>query len=242
MAIQTRHPAGPSANPAQQQPPHQRASQPSQPTARVPAPAATTTRLRRNPKWIALGIVALCLGALGSFVLYNQLADARDVVAVRTSVSRGAQITATDLTVVRVGDTPGVNTVPAAQLDALVGEHAAVDLPAGTMLAPVMIAPVVVPGIGHSLIGVKLDVGRAPNGFLRSGSPIRLIAVPPAGAAANYKDAYSNLSIDATVVDASGTADGQSVLLDVDVAADQAAQAATLAATARLVAVRDPEH
>lgn len=241
MAIQTRHPAGPSVTPAQPQPQNQRAGQSNQP-ARVPAPAATTVRLRRNPKWIALGIVALCLGALGSFVLYNQLADARDVVAVRTSVSRGAQITATDLTVIRVGVTPGVNTVPAAQLDGLVGEHAVVDLTAGTMLAPGMIASVVVPETGHSLVGVKLDVGRAPSGYLRSGSPIRLIAIPPPGAAATYKDAYSNLSIDATVVDASRTADGQSVLLDVDVVGNQAAQAATLAATSRLVAVRDPEH
>ena len=28
-------------------------------------------RSRRNPKWIALGIAALCLGAIGSFVLYK---------------------------------------------------------------------------------------------------------------------------------------------------------------------------
>lgn len=248
MATQTRQPGGRSANPGQQQPPSGQTpnrtpdQSVSQASARVPAPAATTARLRRNPRWIALGIVALCLGALGSFVLYNQLADARDVVAIRTSVSRGEPVTAAVLTVVRVGDTPGIGTVPAAQLDTLVGETATVDLTAGTLLAPGMIAPVVIPAAGHSLVGIKLDIGRSPNGFLRSGSPIRLIAVPPTGANATYQDAYSNLSIDATVVEANPTADGQAMLLDVDVAAGQAAQAATLAAASRLVAVRDPEH
>ncbi len=28
---------------------------------------------RRNPKWIALGIVALCLGALLSYAVYNRV-------------------------------------------------------------------------------------------------------------------------------------------------------------------------
>ena len=216
----------------------QAASQPA--LTRVPAPA--TARLRRNPKWVALGVIALCLGALGSFFLYNQLAEAREVVAVKASVFRGDVVTADDLTVVRVGSTPGIDTVPAAQLSGLVGQHARVDMMSGTMLAPGMVAPIVEPAAGHSVVGIKLTSGRAPNGFLRSSSPIRLVAIPPAGATPGYKDAYTGLAIQATVVTATPAADGQSVLVDVDVEAGQAAQAALLAATDRLVAVRDPEH
>ena len=36
---------------------------------------------RRNPKWIALGIVALCLGGLLSYVIYARVATETTVVS-----------------------------------------------------------------------------------------------------------------------------------------------------------------
>ena len=44
---------------------------------------------RRNPKWIALGIVALCLGGLLSYVIYARVATETTVVSVAQTVYRG---------------------------------------------------------------------------------------------------------------------------------------------------------
>jgi hypothetical protein len=186
--------------------------------------------------------VALCLGALGALFLYTDLSKAQTVIAVTSTVYRGSVVKATDLTAVTVGSTPGIRTVPAAQLDTLVGQRAAVDLLAGSLLPADAIAPVVLPAAKRALVGVNLPVGRAPQGFLDPGSAVRLIALPPEGSDPAYRDKYSNLAIQARVVDSTPGADGLSTLLNVDVGADQAATVGTLAAQNRVVVVRDAER
>ena len=47
---------------------------------------------RRNPKWIALGIVALCLGGLLSYVIYARVSTETTVVSVAQTVYRGEVI------------------------------------------------------------------------------------------------------------------------------------------------------
>ena len=47
---------------------------------------------RRNPKWIAIGIVAICLGGLLSYVIYAKVATESDVVAMAATVYRGEVI------------------------------------------------------------------------------------------------------------------------------------------------------
>ena len=205
-------------------------------------PTAPTARARRNPKWIALGVVALCLGALGSFFLYSELSHAQTVIAVSNTVYRGAVVKATDLTTVTVGTTPGIRTIPADELRSLVGQRAAVDLMAGTLLAPEALATIAVPAPDRTVVGVRLVSGRAPVGYLQPSSTIRLIAVPPAGADPAFKDAYTNMIIEARVVDSADVADGLSILLNVDVAADKGAAVGLLAAQERLVVVRDAER
>jgi len=83
----------------------------SDPSPSTPAPPPVPGR--RNPKWIALGIVALCLGALLSFVIYSRVADEIAVVSVVNTVHRGSTVTAADLTTVSVKAGAGVQTVPA---------------------------------------------------------------------------------------------------------------------------------
>lgn len=211
---------------------------PSQTETPVPQPRL---RSRRNPKWIALGIAALCLGALGSYVLYSDLAKSQTVVAVAATVYRGSLIEAADLTTVTVGSTPGIRTVPAADLDVLVGQRAAVDLVAGSLVPADAVSAAALPAQERAVVGISLVAGRAPEGFLTPGSPVRLVALPPDGAEPGYRDTYTNLAILARVVDTSPTADEMATLLNVDVAADQATTVGVLAAQNRLVVVRDAE-
>lgn len=216
-------------------------------SARPPKPAATVlpeppTRARRNPRWIALGVVALCLGALGSFFLYRDLSHAQTVVVVTQTVYRGSVVQSDDLGIATVGDTPGVRTVPADQLDSLVGQRATVDLAAGSLLPEGVVGPVTIPAAKRTLVGINLTTGRAPLGYLTPGSAVRLVAVPPEGAEPGFTDASSNLAVQARVVDSTSGADGGSVFVNVDVGADQAVVVATLAAQNRLVVVRDAER
>ncbi len=72
---------------------------------------------RRNPKWIALGIVALCLGGLLSYMIYARVASETAVVAAAHTVYRGETIEQGDLTTItlRGGSLP--KAVPATQLE-----------------------------------------------------------------------------------------------------------------------------
>ena len=77
---------------------------------------------RRNPKWIALGIVALCLGGLLSYMIYARVASETAVVAAAHTVYRGETIEQGDLATItlRGGSLP--HAVPATQLGDLVGQ------------------------------------------------------------------------------------------------------------------------
>src|SRR6476659_7149505 len=61
-------------------------------------PEAPRMAGRRNPRWIALGIVALCLGGLLSYVIYTQVAAQSAVVAMAHTVHRGAVVKPSALT------------------------------------------------------------------------------------------------------------------------------------------------
>jgi hypothetical protein len=197
---------------------------------------------RRNPKWIALGVVALCLGALLSYVIYSRVADQTSVVAVVTTVHRGQTVTAADLTSVRLSGGVEVGVVPASQLHDLVGRRAVYDLVGGSLLPVGAVADVVVPRTGHAVVGVRLVSGRAPSGEIPPGSPLRLVALPPAGAEVGFTDEYSGRTILAREISQVSGADGTSIVVNVDVGAAQAPVVALLASQERLAIVRDADR
>jgi hypothetical protein len=111
------------------------------------------------------------------------------------------------------------------------------DLPEGTILTPGTIAEVAIPAEGHAVVGIKLATGRAPAALLTPGSRIRLVALP--GASAADSEATDSLG-GKTVIDQAPGADGASIAINVDVESGQAPTIATLAASDRLVVIRDP--
>lgn len=203
--------------------------------------AAELPRLpgRRDPKWIALGVVALCLGALLSYVIYANVASEAAVVSVARTVYRGELLEAEDLTTVRLrgGALPGA--VPAAELDGLVGQRAVYDLPAGSVVAGSSVAATALPADGRSVVGVLLPGGNAPQALLLPSSPVRLVALPPASSSTATKDQLAGKTYAARVVSTAPAPDGTSIMVDVDVPQSQAASIALLAASQRLAVVRD---
>jgi hypothetical protein len=211
-------------------------------TATVPRSPATPQppRLpgRRNPKWIALGIVALCLGGLLSYVIYARVASESAVVAAAHTVYRGETIERSDLVTItlRGGSVP--HTIPAAQLDDLVGKRAAFDLVEGSLILETEIVGAAIPAEGRAIVGLKLAQGRAPGNLLLPSSRVRLIAMPAATDGSTSDELDGSVFV-GRVVDQSPAADGTSILVNVDVDAAVAPTIAALAAEDRIAIVRD---
>ena len=193
---------------------------------------------RRNPKWIALGIVALCLGGLLSYVIYARVATETAVVAAAHTVYRGEMIDRGDLATItlRGGSLP--HAIPTAQLNDLVGKRAAFDLVEGSVISSTAVTDAAIPAEGRAIIGLKVAPGRAPGNLLLPASRVRLIAIP-AAADSSLTDKLAGSIFVGNVIDQSQAADGTSILVNVDVDAAAAPTIATLAAQDRIAIVRD---
>ena len=190
---------------------------------------------RRNPKWIALSVVALCLGGLLSYVIYARLANETAVVTAAQTVYRGEVIDAVDLTTITLQGNSIAQAVPAADLDAMVGKRAAVDLVAGSVLVASAVTDESIPASGRAVVGLKLSAGRTPTSLLIPSAAVRLVALP----GQNGADDLTGNTFTARIIDQANGPDGTSILVNVDVAADQAAAIAQLAAQDRIALVRD---
>lgn len=194
--------------------------------------SAAPLRARRNLRWVAAGILAICLGGLGSVMLYTSLAGTRPVVAITRTVYRDQIITDADLGVVTVAASSGFATVAADRLPEVVGTSALTDLTEGSLLNPRMYGDPSVEA-GSALLGLKLAAGRLPSTVLAPGTVVLLVPVGRDGA-----DPPSGASVAARVAGAAAThADGAS-LIDVKVPESEAERVARLAAADQLVLVR----
>ena len=94
-------------------------------TTAVEAGIAPPPKLRRRPLLVVASVAAVCFGGLLGVWAYTSVTTAQEVVAVRSTVQRGALISREDLVTVRIGVDPALNPIPAAQLDGVVGQRAA---------------------------------------------------------------------------------------------------------------------
>ena len=196
--------------------------------------------VRRNPKWIALGIIAICVGGLLSYVIYARVATESAVVAMAATVYRGEVIDASDLTAVTLNGNPSVPSIPADQASSLVGQRASYDLVDGSLVAPSAVTTQdALPADKRAVVGMKLAGGRAPADFLLPGSPVRLVALPAPDAQPGVADPYAGKTFVARTVSSAPGPDAGSLFVDVDVPADQAPTIAMLAAQERLTVIRD---
>lgn len=196
---------------------------------------------RRNPKWIALGIVALCLGGLLSYMIYMRVASEIAVVATAHTLYRGETIEQDDLTTITLRGGALPQAVPAARLTDLVGKRAGFDLIEGSVIPSTAIVAEAIPAEGHAIVGLKLAPGRAPGNLLLPSSLIRLIALP-AVADGSTTDKLAGTIFVGRVIDQSPAADGTSIMVNVDVEAGAAPTVAMLGAQDRIAIVRDADR
>lgn len=214
-----------------------KAATPSPPAPEPATPQPPRIPGRRNPKWIALGVIALCLGALLSYAVYAKVATETSVVTITRTVYRGEAIGEDDLGRVVIQGDSFPQAVPATELPTLVGKRAAFDLPAGSVVSAGSITDVELPHAGQAAVGLKLASGRAPVELLLPASPVRLVALPAIDATTT--DRMAGKTFVARVIAQAPGADGTSTVVNVEVDSQQAPTIAMLAAQDRLAVVRD---
>lgn len=193
-------------------------------------------KLRRRPGVIVGSLVAVLVGASGTAWAWTVSSNASDVVAVRASVQRGEVIERADLLVVRVGVDPALKTIPAEELEALVGRRAATDLASGALLTPEQTTTQAAPGQGQSIVGVGLPEGSMPSEPLVNGDRVRVVDTPGAQAVSVVEDPPSVVG---TVVGVRVSENRQLTVVDVLLPADKAGRLAARAATGNVALVLD---
>ena len=203
--------------------------------------AVTGPQRPRNRSWGLVTLAALLVVGLGLAVAAwgLQVGDKASVLAIGQPVAKGQVVERGDLvskSVSGVGE-----AIPVEDLDTVVGQTAAVDLVAGQILIPAMVAAEPVPAAGQSVVGLALDPTRVPSAGLAAGDQVDVIAVPSAGgvqgdAAATEAPEVLAEAAEVYAVRGKSTAGGQ-LLLTVVVDAQAAAKIAAYSTQNRVAVV-----
>jgi flagella basal body P-ring formation protein FlgA len=206
------------------------------PATAAEAAIAPPPKLRRRPLLVVASIAAVCLGGLLGVWAYTSVTTTQEVVAVRSTVPRGALISREHLVTVRIGVDPALKPIPAAQLDGVVGQRAAMDLPAGGLVTEGSLAATVIPAQDMSVVGVAVPATLLPGEPLKAGDQVRVVATP--GQQGEVTDGEQRSST-ATVVGVYPNAESGQTVVSVEVPYDQAAELAARAATGKVAVVLD---
>jgi hypothetical protein len=218
----------------------------SRPAAPAPAPAAAEPDAAKSPRApravrpavdaklvaAAVGIIVVCTA--GAAALFATVSGTSPVVIATAPLAKGQLITGDELGTAAVAADPGVATLPADQLGALIGQRAAVDVPAGALLTPGSVTTAPVPGPGRALLGIAVTSAQAPLGDLAPGTAVRLIHVPDTPAEGGAPGA----PVPAVVVSSGFAPDGARVI-DVTTPAAAAADVSRWAAAGEVAVVVD---
>lgn len=205
------------------------------PTAFMPEPP----RAKRRWGVFAGMLLLVALGALGNVWLLSATTNAQEVVAARSTIERGSVIERDDLMVVRIELDPSLSTVPGDGLAGLIGQRAALDVAAGSLLTSGTVSAEVVPPAGQSLVGIGVDTSRMPGTALLAGDQVRVVSTPDV---TGLTTAAAQQAVEAVVVgieegtDATGIAQA---ILTLQVPAADAAGLAAMAATGNVAVVLD---
>ena len=206
-------------------------------SAAVPNPP----RVRRRWGLFAAMVLVVALGVLGNVWLLASTTSAQEVVAARSTIERGSVIAREDLMTVRIELDPSLHTVPGGDLAELVGQRAALDVAAGSLVTTEAVAETTVPADGYSLVGIGVAQARMPGVTLVAGDEVRVVATPQL-ATGTDTDA-TPMSVSAVVVGTQAGTDltgaGAQTIVTVQVPTADAAALAAMAATGNVVLVLD---
>lgn len=207
-------------------------------TGKAPVPRLVPPpKIRRRPVHIVATVAAIFVGAAIAAWGWTATTTSEAVVAARTTIPRGAVITADDLTTAQISGDNALKVIPGDEVDELVGKRAALDIAAGGLLTPEMTTNDNMPPAGKSIVGISLTPAQVPAITPRSGDKVRLVATTGEG---GETSSASPLTTSAEVIDSSTDEVSGNTVVDVLVPYADAAVLADRASTGNIALVVDP--
>ncbi|MGH8983557.1 MAG: SAF domain-containing protein [Acidimicrobiia bacterium] len=197
-------------------------------------------RRQRRAGMALLAVFVSIVAALVFLLWAGNLGGRSEVVGAARDVSAGDVIARGDLRVVRVAADSDVATVPAAELEGLVGKVAATPLFEGALITEEQVSAGAPLGDDEAIVGVLVKPGQAPLGSLRVGTTVQVVqTADPSGVSASTPEV---LSEGATVFavsepapdDASAAGVAGSVLVSLQVPTDASAAIVSAADAERI--------
>lgn len=190
-------------------------------------PQGVQLRARRSPRLVALGVLTVVMGALGSVALHNATTETMSVVGVTRHIERGQVLGAEDFAVVEVPQGFSVPTTPSAELDALIGHTALTDLPVGSFpqsshFGDDPLLP------GEALVGLRMQYGQLPVSAMPKGTVVQLVGLATEEGSPTL-DSRAVVEVAPRLLD-----DGSTFTLDLKVAEADAKTVAQLAAAGQI--------
>ncbi|KDA06953.1 hypothetical protein DC31_00235 [Microbacterium sp. CH12i] len=201
-----------------------------------PAAVGQPTKSRRRIWMIALGITIVLIGALATWYVTTTTSQTVSVLTIKSDVQRGEAITQEDLTTISIAGGQSTDTLTASQASTVVGQVAAVDLPAGSLVTSANVLDTLPVPENHSIVGIALTTSQLPSYRLSAGDAVRLVDTPVAQGEPPTEDPTT---FKATVFTSTYDETNQVWIIDVVVPTREAASIAARAATQRVSIVLD---
>ena len=142
-------------------------------TAHAPAVAPPRGRVRLSE--LAVGLLVTVTFALAAVLWHLNATSKVPALAAATTIERGEMIEATDLRVVYVASDDPLALMSSGESNAVVGRVALVDLAAGTLLTPAVVADAAALQEGDGVVGLALDPGPYPAIGLAPGDRVDVV-------------------------------------------------------------------
>jgi flagella basal body P-ring formation protein FlgA len=191
--------------------------------AKPPAPSPSRLSSRARGR-LAVGALVVAVGVLLNLAVYRGVNDRTPVLQLARDVPAGQQLALEDFRSVGVGADGTFRSVPAAELNGLVGSYAKVRLLTGSLLAREVLQSGPLVGAGASVVAVTVPAGEVPVGVReRSKVAVVLVAADRSSKSVNgvvvglpttaSSAGLVSVSIEVTATDAAGVAAAEKVRL-----------------------------
>ena len=130
---------------------------------------------QRQLPWVIVGIVCIVGGALAGGMWAMSASDRQPVLVMARTVPAGQTIRAADVKVANVAADRELRPIDEDDRRTVVGQPAAVDLVAGTLLTRAHLGDSAGLGSGRAMVGLALKPGQLPSAKLGPGSQVEVV-------------------------------------------------------------------
>lgn len=201
-----------------------------------PAAVGQTPKSRRRLWGAALGISLMLIAGLATWYITTNTSQTVTVLTTGAEIQRGEEITQGDLTTISIAGGQATDTVAASEASTIVGQVAAVDLPAGSLITSSNVINTLPVPEGKTIVGVSVTSAQLPAYGLTSGDQVRIVDTPVAQGEPPVDDPQS---FRATVFTSKFDETNNAWVVDLVVPSGEAPSIAARAATQRVAIILD---